>query len=447
MNYETNSKNISVGDIFVALKGVYYNGHDYIDEALKNGASKVIGEEKLNKKNYKRVKNAHKYLVKKVGKSNKLLAKDFTIIGITGTKGKSTTAMLVYQMLKMLKVRCAYIGTLGLYYLNEKEELENTTPDIVTLNKILKKLKDHNITHIVMEVSSHALCENRINGLCFATCAFTNLSQDHLDYHHTMNEYLNAKLKILKYLKGPIILNSDDNASRFFRKKAKDYLLVGSSGDIDLNDYTLFQSSMLINFSYNYNHYTVCLPLIGKHNIYNYLIALGILIELGYDIHDLINITNSLKPIKGRGELVKMHKGFAIVDYAHSPAAVKETLVTYNEIKKGRIITIVGCGGNRDKTKRPIMGKIACENSDHVIFTSDNPRSEKPKDILNDITKDLKFDNYEVIENRALAIKKGVKLLKDKDYLLVLGKGHEDYQIIGNKKYHLDDKEELLKYL
>ena len=335
----------------------------------------------------------------------------------------------------------------GLYYNNQVLKLDNTTPDIVTLNKIFKLLKQEGITHIVMEVSSHSIALKRIKGLTFSVAAFTNLSQDHLDFHKTMTNYLNTKLKILKYLKGPIVLNNDSDGVKSFKKKANYYLTVGTKGDLDLFDYTLYASSMIINFTYNYSHYTVSIPLVGKYNIYNYLMALGIMLSLGFDLHELINITNLIKPIKGRNELIKSSKGYIVIDYAHSPESVKETLITYNELKKNRIITIIGCGGNRDKSKRPIMGEIAVKNSDYVIFTSDNPRDEDPKEILNDITKDLTNKNFEIIEDRANAIKKGVKLLKKNDYLLILGKGHEDYQIINNKKYHFDDKEEALKYL
>ena len=224
-------------------------------------------------------------------------------------------------------------------------------------------------------------------------------------------------------------------------------MTIGSKGDLDLFAYTLYSSSTIINFTYNYSHYTVSIPFVGKYNIYNYLMAILVMLNLGFELHDLINITNLLKPIKGRNELIKSSKGYVVIDYAHSPESVKETLETYKELKKNRLITIIGCGGNRDKTKRPLMGEIATKNSDYVIFTSDNPRDENPEDILKDITKDLKCTNFEVIENRKEAIKKGVKLLKKQDYLLILGKGHEDYQIIKNKKYHFDDKEEVLKYL
>lgn len=448
MHYETNSKLIQPGDIFIALKGEHYDGHTFINEALNNGASLIVGEENIKGiKNYKKVKSSRDYLTQKISKENKKLTKNMQIIGITGTKGKSTTSMVLYQMLKLLDVNVAYIGTLGLYYNNSFYSLDNTTPDILALNKIFSKLKKENITHVVMEVSSHALSQKRINGLTLSYAAFTNLSQDHLDYHQTMENYFKAKLKILKYLKGPIVLNNDDSYANFFKKKTGKYITIGTNSNYKLDNYKLYQAGTVINFEYQYNKYTIAIPLIGKHNIYNYLTAFALCSSMGYGILDIINITNSIQNIKGRNELIKASKGLIVIDYAHSPKAVEETLITYTELKKGKIITIIGCGGNRDKTKRPIMGQIATKYSDYVIFTSDNPRDEEPNAILNDITKDLDKDNYEVIESRTKAIKKGVKLLKKHDYLLILGKGHEDYQIIKNVKYHFDDKEEVLKYI
>lgn len=448
MQYETNSKLIKPNDIFVAIKGEHYDGHRFIDEAIKNGAKLVIGQEDIkNIKNYKKVNNTKEYLTKVIGKENKKLTESFKLIGITGTKGKSTTGMLLYQMLKQFEVNAAYIGTLGLHYKDTHMNLDNTTPDVLALNKIFKKLKEENITHVIMEISSHALEQSRIKGLKLYAAAFTNLSQDHLDFHNNMQNYLKAKLKILKYLKGKIVLNNDDSNSCHFKKKTNKSITVGTSGDYKIDSYRLYQTGTIINFEYQYSKYTVAIPLVGKHNIYNYLMAVALCSYLGYDLLDIINITNSLKAIKGRNELIKSNKGYAIIDYAHSAKAVEETLLTYNELKQGKIITIIGCGGNRDKTKRPIMGEIATKYSDYVIFTSDNPRDENPKEILNDITQNLKTENYEIIESRAKAIKKGAKLLKKYDYLLILGKGHEDYQLIQNVKYHFDDKEEILKYL
>ena len=448
MSYETNSKFVKNGDIFVALKGNYHDGHDYINEAIKNGASLVICEKKLDLiAKYKKVKSTHKYLTKVLSKENNKLTRNMKIIGITGTKGKTTTAMIVYDFLKKLKINAAYIGTLGVFYKDEHFDLDNTTPDIMTLNKILKILKENEVTHIVMEVSSHALNEERIKGLYFESAVFTNFSQDHLDYHKTMKEYFKAKLKILKHLDGNIIINIDDISGKKISKKTKRYISVGKNGSFNITDYKLFPTNSIVTFEYHYNYYTLSIPFVGKHNIYNYTEAIALLTDLGFELNDLINLTNSLKPIRGRNELIKANNGYIVIDYAHSPASVEETLKTYNELKKGKIITIIGCGGNRDKSKRPIMGKIALEKSDYVIFTSDNPRDEDPKVIIKEMTNNLSSNNYEVIIDRKKAIKKGVKLLKKDDYLLILGKGHETYQIIKNQKYHFDDKEEVLRII
>lgn len=446
MHYEINSKLIKENDIFIALRGSNYDGHDFIEEAINNGAIKIIGEKRLKIKNYKRVNSSHKYLTKVISKKNKKLSKNFKIIGITGTKGKTTTAMIIYQMLQKMGKNVAYIGTMGVIYNNNCYSTNNTTPDILSLNKILNKLHKDNIEYIIMEVSSHSLQEKRIKGLSFIACVYTNLSHDHLDYHHNMENYLKAKMKILKYLKGPIIINSDDKNYKSFSRKTN-YFLVGTNGNMQINNYFLNQTNTIINFNYQYNTYTVAIPFVGKYNIYNYLCALGVMINIGYDLEDIINISSFLKPIKGRGELIKTNKGFIIIDYAHSPSSVESILKTYNELKERRIITIIGCGGNRDKTKRPIMANVACKYSDYAILTSDNPRNEDPMTILDDMTKDLTTKNYEVIVDRAKAIKKGIKMLKKHDYLLILGKGHENYQIIGNKKLPFSDYEEVLKSL
>ena len=449
MAYETNSKYVKPGDIFVALKGYHYDGHDFINEAISNGASLIIGEKKINNLNvkYRRVHNTQEYLTKKLGKENSRITRSFKIIGVTGTKGKTTTSMIIYEFLKNMNINAAYIGTLGVYYLDKHLDLDNTTPDILTLNKIFKTLKNYNITHIVMEVSSHALSLNRIKGIYFDNAIFTNFSQDHLDFHKNMKDYLKAKLKILRHLDGNIIINHDDISSKTIMKKTKHYIGIGQNGVFKIINYKLYLTHSILTFEYHYDTYTVSIPLVGKYNIYNYLQAIACLTNMNYEMLDLINLTNMLKPIKGRNELIKSNHGYTIIDYAHSPAAVEEVLKTYNEIKQGKIITIIGCGGNRDKLKRPIMGSIAINNSDYVIFTSDNPRDEDPKKIVQDMTINLNSHNYEVIIDRKKAIKKGVKLLKKNDFLLILGKGHEDYQIIKNHKYHLDDKEEVLKNL
>lgn len=448
MNYQTNSKLVKSGDIFVAIEGLHYDGHDFINEAIERGASAIVTNKKMcvNIKNIV-VKDTTKYLNKKLKKINKKLTRNMTIVGITGTKGKTTTAQIIYQMLKNFKINVAYIGTLGFYYNDTVEVLDNTTPDIITLSRIFKTCSENNITHIIMEASAHGLTEKRIAGIHFSYALFTNFSQDHLDYYENMCNYLKAKLKILKYLRGLLIVNDDDKNSQNFKKKHNNYVSIGENGTYKLNNYNLYQTSSLINMEYNYNNYSISIPYTGKYNIYNYLIAFATVCELGFDIHDIINITNNLAPIKGRNELIKTKNGFVVIDYAHSPNSVEEVLNSYKNIAKEKIITIIGCGGNRDKSKRPIMAEISTNLSDYVIFTNDNPRDEDEKSIMNDMVKNLCKTNYEIIYDRKDAIKKGVKLLHKNDYLVILGKGHEDYQIIKNTKYHFDDKEEVLKII
>ena len=450
IKYETNSKNIKDGQIFVAIKGHTVDGHDYIDEAIKNGASMVIGEKDLELKiPYKKVDDAKKYLDEALVKDYSNRLKDLKIIGITGTNGKTTSAYLTYQMLLNLGVNAAYLGTIGYYEKNYHEVLNNTTPDILTLYKLLYKALDNNINYLVMEVSSHALSFERIKGIKLACGAFTNLTEDHLDYHKTMENYLNAKLKIIDYLdnNSVMILNSDDNASQKFMEKWKNYKTYGLSGDYKIVDYDILPDHTDLTFSYNNTNYKVTTNLTSKFNIYNYLTSISILNSLGFELNDLINITKNIYPPKGRCETYKVLKGYAVVDYAHTPDAVEKVIEAYTELKKNRIITIIGCGGDRDPIKRPIMGNIATKLSDYVIFTNDNPRTEDPKKIMNDIVKDNHSNNYEIIYDRHDAIIKGIEMMEKDDILLVLGKGHEDYQIIGHNKIHFDDSEIIKSYI
>ncbi len=448
MKYEIDSRKVKEGQTFVAIKGHNVDGHNYIDKAIQNGAIAVIGEDDLNLSvPYTRVINSEEYLNELIVKEYSDQVKDLNIIGVTGTNGKTTSCYLMYQMLNKLNINAAYIGTLGYYHNEEFIELENTTPDILNLYKLLLNSKEKGCTHVVMEVSSHSLDFKRVAGINFVAGGFTNLTQDHLDYHKTMENYLKAKMQILDKLKdgAPMLLNSDDEASLEFMKKYSNSITFGEQGDYKILSYNIEPNKTDLTFSYKDVTYNVCLPLTSKFNIYNYLTSLSILSELGIDIKKIIEITPLLKAPKGRCETVEIKEGFAVIDYAHTPDAVLKVISAYNEIKKGKVITIIGCGGDRDPKKRPIMGKIAVDNSDYVIFTNDNPRTEDEKIIMNDIVKDLDATNFEVIHNRVDAIGKGVELLNKDDILLVLGKGHEDYQIIGTTKHHLDDLEEVLK--
>ena len=450
IKYETNSKLVQKGQIFVAIKGNTVDGHDYIDEAIKNGASKIIGEKALILDiPYEQVKDTKEYLKEHLVNEYSDEINKLKIIGVTGTNGKTTSCYLIYQMLNKLGKNAAYLGTIGFYYKDKKIELNNTTPDILTLYKYLIEAIDNNIEYLVMEVSSHALAFERIAGLKLSCAGFTNLTEDHLDYHKTMDNYLKAKLKIIDYLDNNayILLNSDDKASESFIKNCSHYKTYGLNGDYKINNYKIYPDHTDLEFNYQHKEYKVTTNLTSKFNIYNYLTCISILNTLGFNLELLIENTKEIYPPKGRCETYKIGKGYAVVDYAHTPDAVEKVIEAYTELKQNRIITIIGCGGDRDPIKRPIMGNIATKLSDYVIFTNDNPRTEDPKKIMNDIIKDNHSDNYEVIFDRKQAIIKGIKMLEKDDILLVLGKGHEDYQIIGREKIHFDDAEILKNYM
>ena len=448
IKYETNSKLVQKGQIFIAIKGHTVDGHNYIKEAINNGAIKVICEKEIEEDiPHEIVKDTKIYLKDILVKEYSNEINKLKIIGVTGTNGKTTSCYLMYQMLQKLGKKAAHLGTLGFYLNDEITETDNTTPDILTLYKLLLKATESNIEYLVMEVSSHSLSYERIKGLTFVAGAFTNLTEDHLDYHKTMEAYLNEKLKILNYLKNdaPMLLNSDDASSKKF-ETYKNYKTYGTNGTYKIKNYDIYPDHTNISIEYNNKSFNVTTNLTSKFNIYNYLTCLSTLHELGFSIESILDITKNIYPPKGRCETFKLNKGYAVVDYAHTPDAVEKVISAYNELKKGKVITIVGCGGDRDPIKRPIMGNIATSLSDYVIFTNDNPRTEDPKSIMDMIVKDNKNNNYEIIYDRKEAIHKGIDLLNENDILLVLGKGHEDYQIIGHTKIHLDDSEIIKEY-
>ena len=447
--YECDSRKVQKGQTFIALKGLTVDGHDYIEQAIENGASLVIGEKDLNLSiPYIKVDNTNEYLKETLKKEYSKDINKLKLIGVTGTNGKTTSCYLIYQMLLKLGVNAAYIGTIGYHHKDEFIELNNTTPDILTVYKLLMHAKESNCEAVVMEVSSQALSYDRLYGINYSIISFTNLTEDHLDYHKTMENYLKAKLLILNHLTNNAIIltNSDDENHIKFKKENHIFLTYGYNGDYKIIGFDSNPSETNLIFEYNKINYNVTIPLTSKFNVYNFLTSLTIVNQYGFSINDILKITPLLHAPKGRCEAYKINNGYAIIDYAHTPDAVEKVITAYNELKKNRIITIIGCGGDRDPKKRPIMGDIATKLSDYVILTSDNPRTEDPSKIMDDILKGIKTNNYEVELDRKEAIKKGVHMMKKDDILLVLGKGHEDYQIIGKEKHHLDDAEEVLKY-
>ena len=448
INIKTNSRKVKPGDTFVAIKGFTVDGHDYIEDAIKAGATKIVCKHGSYSVETLVVPSTKEWVQKYIVDNYKEEVNKLRIIGVTGTNGKTTTCFLTYQALKKLGVNAAYMGTIGFYYGDTKYELNNTTPEILDLYSYFIEALDHGVTDVVMEVSSHSLCEKRVEGLEFSEVAFTNLTEDHLDYHKTMENYLNAKLLILKQIKkdGVVIVNNDDDYGKYF--EVGNYKTLGYSGNnYKILDYSQTDKGTLISFMVDGKSYEVETNLRSKFNVYNYLTCLALLNNLGFSIDEIAEVTKSIYPPKGRCEQIAVNGGEAVIDYAHTPDAVDKIISAFLESKKGKVITIVGCGGDRDPLKRPIMGNIASEKSDYVIFTSDNPRTEDPKAILDDIIKGVRKDNYEVEIDRPTAIRKGLDMIGKNDVLLILGKGHEDYQIIGHTKHHLDDAEEVRKYL
>lgn len=449
--YETNSRLIKPGQTFVAIKGYTVDGHDYIEDAIKNGATAIIAEKEVKcDVPVTVVENSARYYQKLLVKEYKDEFKDLKLIGITGTNGKTTSAYLTYQMLLDLGKKAAYIGTIGFMCGDYFKELPNTSPEILTTYKLLEKAKEMECEYVVMEVSNFALDQKRIEGLEFVAGAFTNLTEDHLDYHKTMENYLKAKLLITDYIKndGVLLVNKDDEASKKFIERFKNTKTFGyGNADYDILSDDIYPDHTDIIFKVNEKEYKVTTNLTSKFNVYNYFTMFSILHKLGFEINELIEKTKYLKAPKGRCETYKVKDGFAVVDYAHTPDAVLKTVTAYKELAKARVITLVGCGGDRDPMKRPIMGEIASNYSDYVIFTNDNPRTEDPENIMKDILKGVKKDNYEVCLDRREAIKKALDMIQKDDIVLLLGKGHEDYQILGHTKVHLDDSEEILKYI
>ena len=450
MNIKTNSKEVKDGDVFVAIKGNRFDGNDYIDEAINNGAKLIICENGRYSKPTLNVDNPEEYLKEYLVMNYSKAFKDLKFIGITGTNGKTTTAYLTSEMLTFLNIPNCYIGTLGFYVNNELvEKTNNTTPDILKLYNLIFKAKDMGAKVIVMEVSSHALELERIKGIKFDIEAFTNLTEDHLDFHKTMDSYLSSKLKILDYLKsdGTIILNDDDKSSEYFKKKDYKTISLSKKSDYEVKSYKQIDNQTKVIFNKGDKTYLAFNNLLGTFNVYNYMTSIAILDSLGIDMKTLIQMGTQLKAPSGRNEIINYGKNKIVIDYAHTPDAVLKIITAAREYTKGKIYTVLGCGGDRDRKKRPIMGSYATSASDYCIFTDDNPRNEDEEQIMNDILVGVKYDNYEVEFSRRKAIQKAIDMLKEDDTLLILGKGHEDYEIFKGRTVHFSDREEVLNYI
>lgn len=431
------SRKVMPGDTFVDTT---FN-KEYVYDAVRNGAAFIISKIKYDE-NTIVVDDPKEYYNNYIYNKYYEKIKDITLIGVTGTNGKTTTSYIIYDILNKMDIKCAYIGTIGFYKNGTIKELNNTTPDIEELYEYLYECALDDIRYVVMEVSSHALVQDRVYGLKYDACIFTNLTEDHLDYHKNMDEYKKAKLLLFDKLRNKriAIINSDDQNYKDFIFSNNYNVKVGKFGDFRIRNIKLNDDSLDLKFSFK-NDYFKHLNMVGKYNAYNYLEAVAALVYLNFDINEILKIDVLAPP--GRMYIVKYKDNTIFIDYAHTPDAMEKVLKSVNEFKKNKVFTIFGCGGDRDKFKRSIMGNIASIYSDKVIITNDNPRTENEDDIISDIVSGIKTDNYEIVKNRKDAIIKGVSYLDKNDILLILGKGHEDYQIIGNEKKHFSDLEVL----
>ena len=437
---QNDSRKVIRGDTFIATCGINGDGHDYIIDAINRGCSKVICEYgNYDFNNIEFVDSTKDYLDSYIKNKYVDIVKNLKLIGITGTNGKTTTSFLIYQALNKVGIKCAYIGTIGFYMDGNKYDNINTTPDILSLYHMLIECVRNDIEYVVMEVSSQGLYYDRVKYLEFDYAVFTNLTQDHLDFHKTMDEYLKCKMKLFKNLKdnGVSIINSDDKYYKSFI--TDNSITYGVSGDYKISNINNNNNNFKIN-NIMYNT-----KLIGNYNIYNICVVIIILELLNIDNNTIKGVVSSLESAPGRMDKIKYKDSIIIIDYAHTPDAVEKVIGAVKD--KGRVITIIGCGGNRDKDKRKIMCKVALGNSDYVIYTTDNPRDEDAYDIILDMIQLLDSFNYEIEVNRKKAIIKGIQMLKEGDILLVLGKGHEDYQEINGVKYPFSDSLVVFDYI
>lgn len=454
---QIDSRKVSAGTVFIAIKGASVDGHLFISNAIQNGATVVVGElmpeNAVEDVTYIQVENsavaagymAHNYY----GQPSEKLK----LIGVTGTNGKTTIASLLYKLFSQLGHQCGLVSTVQNHIGKQIIPATHTTPDAISLNALLKQMVDEGCTYAFMETSSHAVHQNRVAGLQFAGGIFSNITHDHLDYHKTFEEYIRVKKQFFDNLPSTsfAVSNLDDkrgtvmlqntNASKYYYSLKT---LADFKGKILENSLTGLVMTI--------NEQEVHFRLIGEFNAYNLLAVYGAAICLGEEKNEVLLHLSAMTGAEGRFEyyVSPNEKVIGIIDYAHTPDALINVLTTIQRLRKGheQVITVVGCGGDRDKTKRPVMAEAACQYSTRAIFTSDNPRSEDPLEIIRDMEATLSSAakrKYISVANRREAIKTAVSLSKTQDIILVAGKGHEKYQEVKGVKHPFDDKQVLLE--
>lgn len=455
LSITSDSRSVDKGSLFIAVEGIFTDGHSYLGKAIEQDVAVVVYDKPLideyfSRVTYVQVENSADALAQIASEWYGNPSSELKLVGVTGTNGKTTIATLLYNTFRMLGFPAGLISTVGNYVDDEFFATTHTTPDSITINSYLRKMVDAGCEYAFMEVSSHAIHQKRVGCLKFVGGVFTNLTQDHLDYHKNMLDYRDVKKSFFDILPSDAfaLTNSDDRNGAVMLQNTKarkyNYSLKGMA---DFKARVFEKHFDGSDIEINGKELTVLF--VGLFNVYNLLAVYGTGVLLGLNEDELLRTLSMLKPVAGRFQTIRSPKNItAIIDYAHTPDALSNVLSAVNEVlgDEGKLITVVGCGGNRDRTKRPLMAREAVQLSDRVVFTSDNPRFEEPMDILNDMLDGLSDDQKSTaltIMDRREAIKTACALAQPGDVVIVAGKGHEDYQEIKGVKHHFDDKEEV----
>ena len=450
---DIDSRKVAAGHLFVAIKGTQTDGHQYIQKAIELGASAILCEEMPEECqpqiSYVQVASTEAVVGQVATTFHGDPTSKLKLVGVTGTNGKTTIATLLYNMFRKLGYKCGLLSTVCNYIEGEPVPASHTTPDPIELNKLLHRMVDAGCQYVFMECSSHAIAQKRIGGLKFADGIFTNLTRDHLDYHKTVENYRDAKKAFFDMLpKGAFaITNADDKNGMFMVQNTKATVKtysIRTMADFKARIIECHFEGMYLEV----DGHEVGVQFIGKFNVSNLLAVYGAAVMLGEKPEEILLVLSTLKSVAGRLEPIHSPEGYtAVVDYAHTPDALENVLRTIHEVldgKDGKIITVCGAGGNRDKGKRPLMAQEAVKQSDRVIITSDNPRFEEPQDIINDMLAGLdqkQMKKVVSIVDRKEAIRTACMLAQKGDVILIAGKGHEDYQEVKGVKHHFDDRE------
>ena len=433
-----NSKEIEPGDLFVCTMGVTADRHDFIDEAIEKGASAIVVSREVGKKSVPIIKvdDTNLELRKVCAKFYDYPCDKVYMIGVTGTNGKTTVAEIIYQL---LGENSAYIGTNGRKYKNKHYSMLNTTPDVDRLYKYFREFVEEACNTICMEASSESFYRHRLDDIRYDIGIVTVITEDHLNIHKTIENYVDCKCQLVRQVKedGYSILNSGDKYFEKFKKEAKGNIVSYGFLDSDtlkIESYTLKRNETIISFKYKDKYYEVISPLLGSFNVLNLAAAVLCLLCKGISFTEIVKRVRDLKQIEGRMEILPFTDKYTVVlDYAHTPDALDNILTFLNMVKENRIITVTGSAGGRESTKRPEMGKIVLEKSDYAIFTMDDPRNEDPNKIIDDLVSRSDKKNYERIVDRKEAIYKALDMAKDKDIILIAGKGRDNYMAVLDK--------------